>query len=212
MLNVYYRIVIFLFIVRLDGASDAALARTKNDYLKHLISIKLNRVERIIKRSQEVLAGGIENKETGVGSGGGGGGGHPVFKPKQVEPATPDEDYGEVLEEYYDYYNDELPSETFDKIPDLRVTTGSPKWTTKNSSALSKFNLKTLFDFVEIILRPTSPNENTVESACRLKYLGGAYDNISQQLGPADDGFWENGLDLESQEKLAFFFFYFLSF
>jgi hypothetical protein len=154
---------------------------TKNDYLKHLMNIKLNRVERIIKRSQDLIH--VDNKATG-----------PVFKPKQVEPVTPDEDYGEVLDEYYDYYNEELP-ETFEKVPDYRVTTSSPKWITKNSSVPSKVYLKTLFDFVEIILRPTGPSENTVESANRLlKQPVNSEENIlASPLN--EDGFWENDLD-----------------
>ena len=109
-----------------------------------------------------------------------------------------DYDYAhDDADEYYDYYNDELP-ETFEKIPDYRMTTSSPKWVTKNSSALSKFNLKTLFDFVEIILRPTNPNENTVECAEKLRQS--LINEENTLASPTEDVFWENDLETTTQE------------
>lgn len=164
-------------------------------YLRNLMSVKLSRVERYIRSQQEqdekqiattttTTDSSIEQiiSTTTKSS-------PPMFKPKHVEPPG-DEEYSESSAEYdYNYYYDELPepSDT-NKIPDQKATTGSPKWTTKNnSSAMSKFNLKILFDFVEIILRPTRIDENTVEIANKLNKQSVTLDDATFP----DDTIWK---------------------
>lgn len=95
----------------------------------------------------------------------------PIFQPKQTEPPN-EEDYNQI-DDYYDYDSNSDYSAVdvteIHKKPDVKTTTSSSKWITKNATAPSKFNLNSIFDFVEYILRPTNPNENTVESLNKLK-------------------------------------------
>jgi len=91
----------------------------------------------------------------------------PIFQPKQTEPPN-DDDYLQY-NDYEDYYDsgDYSPFEPFDpnskKKPDAKSSTNPPKWIVKNSTSPTGPNLKNIFDFAEFFLRPTNPNENTVE-------------------------------------------------
>ena len=88
----------------------------------------------------------------------------PIFQPKQTEPPN-DDDYTQFYDD--EYYDSDYTYESLDpqKNPDVKTSTSAAKWSsTKNSTAPSEPNLKYIFDFVEFLLRPTNPNENTVES------------------------------------------------
>ena len=181
-------LLLYLFLIQL-GSIEPLKSTRKNDYLKTLIDIKLNKIEHYIRQTRQIV-----NKERPSVTT------SPLFKPKLTEEPAQDEEYGEIeRDEYYDYYNDELP-ETFDKIPDQRMTTSSPNWATKNSSALSKVNLKILFDFVELILRPTGLNENTVECANKLKQHNSANEETSDFSASEDSFSEESNLDI-TEEK-----------
>ena len=98
----------------------------------------------------------------------------PIFQPKQTEPPN-DDDYLQY-NDYEDYYDsaDYSPYEPFDpnnkKKPDGKTSTNSPKWNVKNSTSPTGPNLKNIFDFAEFFLRPTNPNENTVEASVASKH------------------------------------------
>ena len=107
----------------------------------------------------------------------------PVFQPKLTELPN-DEDYTEI-EDYYDYdansdYNFDTNHINIKKPANLlNTSTNLPpsKWITKNATAPSKFNLNSIFEFVEYILRPTNPSENTIENRFDLNehdYLNGS--------------------------------------
>jgi hypothetical protein len=88
----------------------------------------------------------------------------PIFQPTQTEPPN-DDDYTIYGEDYYES-DDYSYNEFFDshKNPDVKTSTSTAKFIVKNSTAPSEPNLKNIFGFVELLLRPTNPNENTIES------------------------------------------------
>lgn len=180
---------ILLFFLTLNA--NETLSKKSSNYLKHLLNIKFSKIESQIRYLQQAEHQNVQSNFTTTTATTAQS--FLVFRPKQVEPPN-DEDYSEI-DDYYDYINiqEDLP-ETYDKLPDYRATTTSPKWISTNSSALSKFNLKAIFDFVEIILRPTNPNENTVESAKKFA-------QISNEELAADTN--ENILDENTNETAA---------
>jgi hypothetical protein len=97
----------------------------------------------------------------------------PIFQPKQTEPPN-DDDY--IIDFIYEDYLDPPDYTSFEpldpgnkKNPDAKSSTNSPKWIIKNSTSPTGPNLKNIFDFAEFFLRPTNPNENTVEISVTSK-------------------------------------------
>jgi hypothetical protein len=105
-----------------------------------------------------------------------------IFQPKFVETPT-EEDYTQSDEYYqyeyaYDYDKGKdgdggggLPQSDNNQTSNgfIKTTTSSPRSTTKNQTLPSKFNLNSIFDFAQYILRPTSQYENTIEVLNRHK-------------------------------------------
>lgn len=104
---------------------------------------------------------------------------NPIFYPKQMEQPS-DEDYANLEDdyEYVDYSGYDEPSLSNDLLNNsssinepnnrTRLTTPWPK--SKNSTAPSKFNLNSIFEFIEIILMPTNKNENTIEQNTKISF------------------------------------------
>lgn len=123
----------------------------------------------------------------------------PLFQPKLTEP--PNED--DYRHEYEDYYYDDAdypPYEPFDpnskKKPDAKTSTSSPKWIVNNSTSPTGPNLKHIFDFVEFFLRPTNPNENTIEVSLSSRSKA----NESETIQQSSDYFQEE-YKMDSNEK-----------
>lgn len=94
----------------------------------------------------------------------------PVFLPKHMEHPT-EEDYAHLEDDYFEYESNDYSSYDVavdgsgSVAGDPKMTTNMPKApSTKNATAPSKFNLNSIFEFIEFILKPTITNENTIEN------------------------------------------------
>lgn len=105
---------------------------------------------------------------------------NPIFYPKQMEQPS-DEDYANLEDdyEYVDYSSYDEPPISNDPLNSSAMATNEPNNRTrlttpwpksKNSTAPSKFNLNSIFEFIEIILMPTNKNENTIEQNTKISF------------------------------------------
>jgi hypothetical protein len=126
----------------------------KSEYLKHLINVRLN---------NEISLNFMNDL--------------PVFAPRETQKTEEDEDDSEEYYEdknensydMYDYYSTEKSNLNATESPNLKNLTHVSSLIPKSNLTMSVLDLKSLFEFVEHKLRPTSTTENTFESTRKFK-------------------------------------------